>query len=106
LLNLENMSMSENIDELYDSLLQELESSETSGMRLDEIVLEHARHDFECELCEYFLDSDEMIAIKVARHNNCLEKTLDKLIEWGDGRGDPGWEVDVLLAACSRRNFW
>jgi len=99
------MSMSENIDELYDSLLQELESSETSGMRLDEIVLEHSRHDFECELCEYFLDSDEMIAFKVARHNNCLEKTLDKLIEWGDGRGDPGWEVDILLSACKRSNF-
>lgn len=97
--------MTDNIDDLFESLLEELESEITSSERLDQIASEHIDHDFNCELCEYFDGDDVMIGKKIARHVNCLEKTLDKLIGWGDGRGDPGWEVDILLSACSRNNF-
>lgn len=95
----------DDIDDLFDSLLEELENEKTSSDRLDEIASEHIEHDFDCEICECFNENDEMLGKKIARHINCFEKTLDKLIEWGDGRGDPGWEVDILLAACSRKNF-
>lgn len=97
--------MSDNLDGRYEALLQELEDLKTSGKRLDQIATEHLQDDFQCELCKYFLEADEMIAPKIARHPNCKEITLDKLIEWGNGRGDPGWEVDLLIAACSRSNF-
>ena len=97
--------MTENIDQLYEFLSEELANENTSCERLDEVTFEHLQHDFQCELCGYFLEADEMIAFKIARHNNCLEKTLDNLIGWGEGRGDPGWEVDILLSACSRSNL-
>ena len=97
--------MTDDIDELYEFLSDELENKNTCGERLDQISFEHLQHDFQCELCGYFLEAEEMIAFKIARHNNCLEKTLDNLIGWGEGRGDPGWEVDILLSACSRSNF-
>jgi len=99
------LSMPDNINNLYESLSKELENVKTSGERLDQIASEHIVHNFDCELCEYFNENDDMISTKIARHDNCQEKTLDKLIEWGDGRGDPAWEVDILLAACHRSNF-
>lgn len=97
--------MSENIDDLFDSLLEELENDSTSSEKLDEIASEHINHDFDCEICQYFNENDEMLGKKISRHTNCSQETLDNLINWGDGRGDPGWEVDILLAACSRSNF-
>ena len=101
----QDIRMSDSLDDRYEALLLELHEDSTSGERLDQIASEHLQHDFQCELCEYFREADEMIAPKIARHSNCKETTLDKLIEWGNGRGDPGWEVDLLIAACSRRNF-
>ncbi len=95
----------DNIGDIFDLLLEELENEITSGDRLDQIASEHISHGFGCEICECFDSDDEMIGSKIARHVNCPEKTLDKLIDWGEGRGDPGWEVDILLAACSRNNF-
>ena len=97
--------MGKNIDELYESISQELSNSSTTSRRLDEIVIEHLNHNFECELCEIFRAEGEQIPIIVASHINCLEATLDKLMEWAQGTGDPGWEVDILLSACKRSNF-
>ena len=97
--------MTENTEELYELLSEELENANTSGERLNQIALEHMEHDFDCSLCDFFREADVMISKLIARHNNCLEITLDSLIEWGNGRGDPGWEVDVLLSACLRSNL-
>ena len=97
--------VTENIDELYEFLSEELANENTSCERLDQIASDHIKHDFDCLLCEFFRENDAMISKLIARHNNCLEKTLDNLIGWGEGRGDPGWEVDILLSACSRSNL-
>lgn len=97
--------MSRNVDELFDSLLEELENDRTSSERIDQIASEHIKHNFICEICKCFSEHDEMLGTKISGHANCSEKTLDKLIDWGTGRGDPGWEVDILLSACSRKNF-
>lgn len=100
-----NVNVSEMIDDLYVSLLQELENLGTSGKRLDAIAVEHITDDFNCELCQYFSEGLQPVSEMIAGHINCLEVTLDKLIEWARRTGDPGQEVDILLSACKRPNF-
>jgi len=94
-----------NFEDLYNSLLQALKDISTTGERLDQIVSEHLDHDFQCEICEIFREEGEQIPIIVVGHFNCLDSTLDKLMEWASETGDPGWEVDILLRASTRGNF-